>query len=204
MKKLFLLLLLLGWSLLCQAARPDRVPQTHHQLRLGWGDMLFETMAFHPGYAQNGTRMSDFGYTGHCFAEYRYHFTRVVSVGLLGDLEGIFWKETPCNEMRTPIGAPAASRNYNATLLPNLRFTFLDTPWVDLYAGLGMGVLLAFDNRKQFELAPAVNLNLLGVQVGKGPWSGSLELGALTALKSDNQVYMVGSRLFSVSINYSW
>lgn len=203
MKKL-ILLLMLGLSLPCQAARPERTPQTRHQLRLGWGDMLFETMAFHPGYAQNGTRMSDFGYTGHFFAEYRYHLTRVVSVGLQGDMEGIFWKETPCDDMRTPIGSPTASRNYDAILLPNLRFTFLDTPWVDLYAGLGMGALLAFDNRKQVELAPAVNLNLLGIQVGKGPWSGSLELGALTALKNDNKVYMVGSRLVSVSINYSW
>ena len=203
MKKL-ILLLLLGSSLLCQAARPDRIPQTRHQLRLGWGDMLFETMAFHPGYAQNGTRTSDFGYTGHFFAEYRYHLTRVVSLGLQGDMEGIFWQETPCNAMRTPIGPSVPSRNYNATLLPNVRFTFLDTPWVDLYAGLGIGALLAFDNWKQFELAPAVNLNLLGIQVGKGPWSGSLELGALSALKGASEVFMVGSRLFSVSINYSW
>ena len=203
MKKL-LAILLLGTSLLCRAAGPGNAPQTRHQLRLGWGDMLFETMAFHAGYAQNGTRTSDFGYTGHCFAEYRYSFTKVVSVGIQADMEGIFWKETPCDAMRTPVGDPVSSRNYNATLLPNVRFTFLDTPWVDLYAGLGIGALFAFDNRKQFETAPAVNLNLLGVQVGKGPWSGSLELGALTALKNDNKVYMVGSRLVSVSINYSW
>jgi hypothetical protein len=62
-----------------------------HEVRLGWGDMLFETMAFHPGSRHlypsgnpNGykfTETRDYAFTGHIFAEYRYHFTRLFSLG---------------------------------------------------------------------------------------------------------------------------
>ena len=64
--------------------------------------------------------------------------------------------------------------------------------------------MVAFDNAKNAELAPVVNVTLLGVQVGKGPWTGTLELGGMSSLLNTNKVYMLGSRLISVSVNYSW
>ena len=79
MKKIFFTLLL-GTALLCQAEAKN--PPLRHQFRLGWGDMLFETFAFHPGATQDGKRTHDFGFTGHLFAEYRYSLNRVVSLGV--------------------------------------------------------------------------------------------------------------------------
>ena len=78
----------------CSAQTPPR-----HEVRLGWGDMLFETMVFHASsthaypagkptdylYKEN----RDYGYTGHFFAEYRYHFSKLFSLGLQADFEGI-------------------------------------------------------------------------------------------------------------------
>jgi len=175
-----------------------------HEVRLGWGDMLFETMAFHPGSRHlypsgnpNGykfTETRDYAFTGHIFAEYRYHFTRLFSLGMQTDFEGIFWT--------TDTGF--RSRNYNLTLLPNVRFTYFHSDWVRLYSGLGVGLLIAFDNERHTDAAPALDLNLLGVQVGKGAWSGSVQLGLMAALKGGNDIYMLGSRLLSVSVNYSW
>ena len=172
-----LLTLLLGTALLCQAASKN--PPARHQLRLGWGDMLFETLAFYPAKF----------YTGHFFAEYRYSFTKVTSVGIQSDLQGIFRE---------------GIRDYDLSLLPTVRFTFLDREWVQLYAGMGAGLLFAFDSARALELAPVVNTTLLGVQVGKGPWSGALELGGMSALRNAQKVYMLGSRLVSVSVNYRW
>ncbi|MBR4741125.1 MAG: hypothetical protein IK074_08190 [Bacteroidales bacterium] len=191
MKKL-LFTLLLGTVLLCQAEAKNP-PLRHHQLRLGWGDPLFETLAFHEGAAaQDFVRKHDFGYTGHIFLEYEYRLNRVVSFGIQTDIEGIFWKE---------IGP---SRNYDLSILPTLRLTCLNSRYVRLYGGFALGAMVAFDNAGTSEKSPVVNITPLGVQVGNGPWSGTLELGALTAIKDANHVYMLGSRLVSVSVNYSW
>lgn len=164
-------------ALLCQAAANN--PRTRHQLRLGWGDMLFETLAFYP----------DYRYTGHLFTEYQYNFGKVTSVGFQADFEGLFHQQI---------------QDYNLSLMPTVRFTFMDSDWVDLYAGMGAGILFAFDNAGGRETAPVVNMNLLGVQVGKGHWSGALEVGGMTSLKNDNQIFMLGSRLLSLSLNYRW
>jgi hypothetical protein len=48
-------------------------------------------------------------------------------------------------------------------------------------------------------LAPAVNISLLGVRVGHGRWFGAVELGGMISLLNTNEVYMLGSRLFTAS-----
>ena len=188
---------------------PEETPEKEpalmpHQVRLGWGDMMFETAVFHPGLAADGNRTHHYGYTGHIFAGYAYSFRKWVSFGAEIDFEGIFWKETPCDQYRRPIGDAIPVRNYDLTIMPEVRFTFFDKGWVNLYAGLGVGALIAFDNHKGVEASPAVNLNLFGVWMGKDHWGGSLELGALNALMGKDRIYMLGSRLISVSVNYRW
>lgn len=204
MKKL-LFTLLLGTVLLCQAEAKNP-PLKRHLVRLGWGDPLFETLAFHEGVAKGEgfTRTDHFGYSGHFFAEYQYRFNRVVSVGFQADIQGIFWNETPCDAFRNPTGPSFRSRNYDLSLFPTVRLTCLNTKWVQLYGGLGVGLMVAFDNSKNAEMAPVLDLTLLGVQIGKGPWTGSVELGGMTSLRNANKIYMLGSRLISVSVNYAW
>lgn len=200
----YLIITVLGIVLLCQAFFVSAQPR--HQLRLGWGDPLFETLAFHEGASSTGefVRTHDFCYTGHFFVEYQYRLTKVVSLGIQTDLEGIFWKETKTDIYRNPVGPASSTRNYDLSFIPTFRLTFLDTPWVQLYAGGGVGLMMAFDNARNLELAPVLSLTPFAVQVGKGPWSGTLELGGLTSLKNANRIYMFGSRLVSVSINYRW
>lgn len=162
--------------------------QDKHLVRLGWGDMLFEALAFHPT-----DKTSDYAYTGHIFADYQYSLTKVISVGAQADLQGICWTEDN-----------RRSRNYDLVLMPTVRFTWLHTPWVRLYSGLGAGVLFAFDNARQLEAAPAFDVKPLGIQLGKTHWCGSLDFGFLSSMKSVNHIYMFGSRLVSVSVNYRW
>lgn len=175
-----------------------------HQVRLGWGDMLFETLAFHPGYAADGKRTSDFCYTGHFFAEYSYQLTPVTGIGIKSDLGGIFWKETPCDIYRAPIGESSRVRNHNLSFIPTAQFTFLKREHVELYAGIGAGLLVAFDNKGDAALSPVLDLNILGVRAGKGPWWGAVEFGGLNALTGANTIYLLGSRLVSISLNYRW
>ena len=125
-------------------------------------------------------------------------------MGIQTDAEGIFWKEAERDALRKPTGPVTPVRNYNVSLVPTIQFRFLDTEWVDLWAGMGTGVLFAFDNARQVEIAPEINFTLLGVEVGRGPWTGTLELGGMNALRNANRVYMFASRLVSFSINYRW
>ena len=166
--------------------------------------MLYETMAFHPGAAAEGRRMHSFGYTGHIFTEYRYRFTPVVGFGAQVDFESIFWKETLCDNYWKPVGDTVPVRNYNLCLIPTLQLNYFRREWVELYFGIGIGALIAFDNSHHVEAAPAVDMALLGIWMGKGHWGGALELGGLSAILSTDKIYMLGSRMISVSFNYRW
>ena len=177
---------------------------TPHQVRLGWGDMLFETMAFHPGTSPDGLRSHDFGYTGHIFAEYRYQFTKVVGFGGKADFESIFWKETPCDWHWNPTGETVPVRNYNLCIIPTVQFTYFRKEWVELYAAVGAGALIAFDNARKVEAAPALDLTLLGIWMGKDHWGATLEIGGLNALTTPHRIYMLGSKMASVSVTYRW
>ncbi|MBQ9194566.1 MAG: hypothetical protein IJ753_02555 [Bacteroidales bacterium] len=193
MKRLFITLLL-GTVLLCQAAAQN-TSLKRHQVRIGWGDMLFETLAFHAGGSRSSatSQTRDYRYTGHIFADYRYSLNKLISLGVQTDFQGIFWKE-----------GTAPSNNYDLSILPTIRFTYFRSEWVELYSGAAIGLLLAFDNARHWEAAPVICLNPFGVQFGKGAWTGSVELSPLTALNGANKVYMLGSRIFSLSVNYRW
>ena len=212
MKKLISISLAACLSIICMAATP---PSSRHSVRLGWGDMLFETLAFHPSAPEQyspsllpenyrSTRTSDYRYTGHIFGEYMYSLTDVTSVGIQADFEGIFWKEGTYDRNRNAVNGVRNVDNYNLTLLPTVRFTYFRRDWVSLYSGVSVGLLMAFDNQHQFELAPALLLNPIGARFGKGNWGGFVELGGLNALKGANDIYMFASRLVSVGVNYIW
>ena len=211
MKKLITVAIAACLPLLCLAGNPP----TRHNVRVGWGDMLFETLVFHPSgrdtYNPDALPASfrsqgryDYGYTGHIFADYLYSFTDIVSAGIQTDFEGIFWKEASRDAAGNVVSDPVKVNNYNLCILPTVRLTYFRSEWVDIYSGLSVGLLMAFDNQKQFELSPAFNLNLVGVRVGQGHWGGTAEIGLLNALKGANDIYMFGSRIFSVGVNYTW
>ncbi len=212
MRKLLILLAL------CVAAPVfgAQPPEGRHTLRMGWGDMLFETLAFHS--TVSGTYPSPeslpatffrdekygFGYTGHFYAEYLYRCSRVVSVGIQADAEGIFWKEGRFDRYHKLTGAEVAVRNWDVVLMPTVRFTWLRRPMVRLYSGLGAGAIFAFDNRRQFKAGFAVNFNWIGLEIGKGHWGGNVELGMLNSLSDPYHIYQAGSRLISFGAYYKW
>ena len=192
-------------------------PYLHHDVRIGWGDMLFETIFFHdspPNQWLHPERLRpDFRYmsrenhryTGHIFAEYQYYFRHWLSFGAQVDFEGILWDEVAYDRYHQPVSPVQHIHNYDLVILPTLRFTYFRNDYVRLHSGLGLGMILAMDNIPGSGCipAPAFNLNLFTVQAGKGHWYGAVELGMLSALSGGGQIFMFGSRLFSVSIGYT-
>ena len=216
-KNIVTALMLMTLGIASAASQEDNpLPDRRHSVRIGWGDMLSDIIAFRP--SLSGTWASpealpptytrhetyDYGFTGHFFAEYQYRLTRVTTIGGQADLEGIFWKEGTFDRYHTLVFPETTVRNWDLVLLLTARFTYLHRQWVRLYSGVGIGALLAFDNQGEFGAAPALNLNWLGVEVGNGPWGGTLELGALNALVNTHTIYQLFSRIFSLSVYYKW
>lgn len=165
------------------AAAAQDLPR--HQVRVGWGDMLFESLAFPKATRAQGGK----GFTGHIFAGYQYQLNKVVSLGGQLDFQAI---------------RMADMDNFDLAILPTVRFTYLRTPWVELHSGVAAGLLLAFDNKGGAELSPALDLNFVGIQLGNGPLTAGLDLGMLNALTGGSKIYLVGARLVSVSLNYKF
>lgn len=197
-------------------AGPGDKPRMRHQVRIGWGDCLFETMAFHasPEHIYPHPEVLpptftiqerfDYRYTGHIFAEYQFRWTSWLSVGVQVDFEGIFWQDCYFDRDHKAVGTPVNVNNYNVVVMPTVRFDYFSREYVSLYSGLGIGLLTAFDNAGGFVPAPALNLNLIGVQVGHGHWFGTAEIGLMNALKGGNVIFMLGSRIVSFSLVYRW
>lgn len=197
-------------------AQPASDFSMRHQVRVGWGEALFETLTFGnttphiysnpqalPENFSIHERYNSFC-TGHFFAAYQYRLTPVVRLGGQFDIEGIYWQEGDFDRNHKLIGTGKTVRNHNIVIMPTVRFDYLRKGITTLYSGVGSGLLLALDNAGGSAVAPALNLNFVGVQLGWGHWSGSVELGAMIALSGGNSVFMLGSRLLSFSLNYTW
>ena len=185
-----------------------------HSLRIGWGDMLFETALYSPtathvfdnpsGLPDSYRVQEGFGLrlSGHIFAEYSYRLGELVSIGAMLDYGNISCKNGIFDKYHNMTEALPDIDYHNLVFMPTVRFTYFRKGLVSMYSGLGAGLLMSISGKAEF--APALNLNCFGVQVGDGHWSGAVDLGMLNAMNGTNKVYLFASRIVSVSINYSW
>ncbi len=189
-----LFLVALCWATLpAYALTKHETDSLRHEVRLGWGDMLFETAVWH-----STRHTDDYRYTGHLFAEYQYHPKSWLSVGMIADYEQVLWRQLDDNSQHT---------FYNIGLLPTVRFTYYFHEYVNLYSALFVGLNVNGGSDRDFRnrlvaCAPAFGITALGVSVGKAHWFGAVEIGGLNALVSKDEIYMVGSRLFTASVGY--
>lgn len=191
MKRTFLLFFALGVVSCLSAMTRDSICLDRHEVRIGWGDMMFETAMYHPDHYT-----SDYRYTGHLFATYQYRFLPWLSAGGEVDYEQVWWHK------------PEGKANfYNLCFIPQVRFTYYWSKYLNLYSGLGVGLLVNGGSELNFRgqktaCAPVIEITALGIQVGDDHWFGTVEIGGLNAMSSLTDFYMLASRLFSASIGY--
>lgn len=185
-----------------------------HSVRIGWGDMLYETAVYYPtathvfdypaGLPETYRSKERYNYkfTGHIFAEYRYSFSELFSAGIMADYESFSWENALFDRYHKKTEQLPDSKFHNIVIMPTARFCYFHKGPVRLYSGLGAGMLASIG--ASTELAPAIYLNVIGLQYGNGHWSGAIDLGALNAFDGVRSIYMLGSRLISISVNYSW
>lgn len=173
------------------------------EVRLGWGDMLYETWMWH-----TNAHTDHYRYTGHIFAEYQYYLKPWFSLGGQLDYEQVWWDQTKVGN--TISESPMQDITfYNVTVLPMLRFTYCRRDYFAMYSSLGLGMTVNGGTEVDMKgrhtaLAPAWSITLLGFKAGGNHLFGTVELGFMNALSGRNYIYMLGSRLVSASVGYSF
>lgn len=216
MKTKLLLLFLLLPTVIMAETRLER-DSLKHEIRIGWGDQMFETLNWqttsaiavlpqsdflHPeDYRQS--RDEQYRYTQHWFAEYQYRVNRWFGAGLMFDGSGVLWK----NVVRDGYGKEISSTNhnfYNLLILPTARFTYYNHKYVSLYSSLGVGLDINGGTEtnmwgKKTDYGFAFSAAVLGVSANYQRWFWTFEYGGTYALKSGNEVFLLKSRIFSLS-----
>lgn len=192
-------------------AMVDSIP---HEVRIGWGDMLFEMLVWHESAYPTAlpeqymeVYNEQFRYTQHWFAEYMYNASYRYSLGCLVDYSGVLWDKVMRNGRGEELSRDKNHWFSNISIVPTIRFSYYRSPYVSLYSSLGVGLNINTGSELDFKgrrtaMVPVVNISLLGVRVGHGRWFGAVELGGMISLLSTNEVYMLGSRLFTASFGY--
>lgn len=190
-----------------------------HEIRIGWGDQMFESLmwqvtspvAYYPktdfldpaDVRQH--RDEGYKYHQHWFAEYQYRVNRWLGVGFMLDCSGVSWKTVTRDGYGEVLQSSSKKYFCNIAMMPDVRFTFFNHEYVSLYAGLGLGLNVNSGTEKDIfekytDVGFAANATLFGVAVNYKRWFLNFEHGGIFSLKDSETVYMVMSRMFSISI----
>ena len=190
----------------------DIIRKHPHQLRIGWGDQLFETLVWYDQphstlYPESyiGQYEERYRYLQHWFVEYQYLIRYWFNVGGMIDYSGVVWDKVNRNGLGEEVSREKNCNFHNIAIMATARFTYMHTKYVSLHSGLGVGLNIntgsEIDYRgRKTALAPALNLTVLGMSVGNEKWFGAVEFGGLYSLMNIHEVYLAGSRMFTLSV----
>lgn len=187
--------------------------QQRHEVRLGWGDQLFESLMWHnptniattmPVDWQH-TYREDFKHRQHIWMEYQWRYLEWISFGAMYDMSEVGWSEVTRNGAGTELSRSDRKFFYNLVLMPTVRFTYFFHPYVNLYSGLGFGMDINGGTEvnglgHKTDVGMAINITLIGVSANYERWFMAFDLGGLTALKNKNTVFMAASRMINFSV----
>ncbi len=208
----YILLFLLAIGSLQAETRKD-IKYMPNELRIGWGDRLVESLMWHNPKSIIQTMptdyrrvyQEDFRHHQHLFLEYQHRFNYWFGLGAMVDLGEVDWQNVTRDGQGKEVARDPGHYFYNITIMPTMRFTYLHHENVNLYSGLGLGLVInggteqnAFGNRT--ETGFAANFTVLGISANYKRWFASVEFGGLYGLRNANTIYMASSRIFSASI----
>lgn len=204
---LLILYVLVTIAFALNATPHDTIPY-RHEVRIGYGDMIFESaMKFEFPHIGRPNTQIDY-LTGHFFAEYQYYWRWWLSSGMQIDWFQQGWHDR--REIAIEGDNAPAHYYYNLSVLPTIRFTFFRSEWVNLYAAAFVGLCINggteedFMTHRRTMCYPAFGLTMFGLQFGKKGWYGAVEWGGLSALGSVDNIAMLSSRILTVSLLYQF
>ena len=184
-----------------------------NEIRIGWGDQLFESLVWHNPTSITTTMPAEATYqykeryrhNQHIWVEYQYRFKHWFSLGAMVDMSEVGWDLVTRNGQGTELARDKKNYFYNLVIMPTIRFTYFHHPNVNIYSGLGIGMDInggtEVDGKgRHTVLGAAVNFTLVGVSANYDRWFCAFDLGGMYALKNANAIYMASSRIMNVSI----
>lgn len=182
-----------------------------HEVRIGWGDQLFESLMWHnPTNIMTNmpttwekTYHEDYRHHQHLWAEYQYRVTHWFSYGGMIDMSEVGWDDVTRNGAGIEMSRSKDHYFYNVVLMPTVRFTYFFHENVNLYSGLGIGLDINGGTEKnafgkKTEVGAAVNITLIGVSANYDRWFWTVDFGGMYALQNTNKIYMASSRIINV------
>ena len=219
-KKIFTIVLLLCAVGVCARQTPadekpsknESKPLWHNELRVGWGDQLFESLMWHnPTYVvttmpESFTKVyhENYRHNQHLWMEYQYFTAKWFSAGVMVDVSEVDWNDVTRNGKGLELERSPLKYFYNVVAMPTMRFTYLNHPRACVYSGLGFGLGInggTEENAKhqKTEIGMAINLTLIGASVNFGRWFIAVDLGGLTSFRDKNTIYLAFSRMMNAS-----
>lgn len=184
-----------------------------NELRIGWGDQLFESLIWHnptsiittmpDSYQQ--VYKENYSYNQHVWMEYQWRFTHWFSLGAMVDFSHVGWDEVTRNGKGTELNRKEEQFFYNAVIMPTIRFTYFHHENVNFYSGLGVGLDInggtetnALGNHT--DVGAAINLTVFGISANYQRWFWTVDCGGLYALKNMNTIFLMSSRIVNVGM----
>lgn len=211
--KITLLFSLLCLSMTMMAESKWDYTTRRNELRIGWGDQLFESLVWHNPTSITTTMPVETTYqykeryrhNQHIWLEYQRRVKHWFSFGGMVDVSEVGWDVVTRNGHGTEIARNKKNYFYNIVIMPTIRFTYFHHPNVNIYSGLGVGMDInggtEVDGKgKHTAVGAAVNFTLVGVSANYDRWFCAFDLGGLYALKNTNAIYMASSRIMNVSL----
>jgi hypothetical protein len=184
-----------------------------NELRIGWGDQLFESLIWHnptsiittmpDSYQQ--VYKENYSYNQHVWMEYQWRFTHWFSLGAMVDFSHVGWDEVTRNGKGAELNRKEEQFFYNAVIMPTIRFTYFHHENVNFYSGLGIGLDInggtetnALGNHT--DVGAAINLTVFGISANYQRWFWTVDCGGLYALKNMNTISLMSSRIVNVGM----
>lgn len=201
------------WSPTAKAETKTDYLFQRNEIRIGWGDQLFESLVWHnptsitkqmPTSAQY-TYKERYRHNQHLWVEYQYRFNHWFSLGGMMDMSSVGWDLVTRDGKGNELARNKKNYFYNLAIMPTVRFTYFHHPNVNIYSGLGAGIDInggtEVDGKGNHTVcAPALNFTLVGISANYKRWFCAFDYGGLYALKDINAIYMLKSRMLNFSI----
>ena len=182
-----------------------------HEMRIGWGDQLFESLIWHnptsyvramPA-AYEQVYQENFHHDQHIWLEYQWRYKGWFSFGAMTDISFVHWDEVTRNGRGAEVARDKGHYFYNLVIMPTMRFTYFHHEYVNIYSGIGFGMDINGGTEvdahgKKTDVGAAVNFTVIGFSANYDRWLWSVDFGGMYALKNTDVIYMASSRIINV------
>ncbi|MCR4665293.1 MAG: hypothetical protein K5660_08005 [Paludibacteraceae bacterium] len=213
MKRIYVLIVVCTLAASINAETKDNISNHRSEIRIGWGDQLFESLVWHnPAYIVRTmpdtyyqVYNENYSYDQHLWIEYQWRFTSWFAFGGMVDVSDVRWDEVTRNGQGIVTQTSKGHFFYNIVFAPTMRFTYFFHPNVNLYSALGGGIGVNGGSEmnikgQKTDIGAAVNITLLGMSVNAGRWFCSVDIGGLYSLKDMNTIFLASSRMINVGM----